>query len=268
MYSYRNLRDQDEQALTELLKTGFPLFLQDDYWNWKYKKNPDFNPSLIVVAEKDGKLVGCNHWLQRDLKLSGQLKVRTALACDLLVHPEHRGHGIAAELLWALRSSEVVKNNGITLSYMFAPLKLNKRLYAPVAGYVAAPNSTSTYKKFFNCRELKERIKLIDYRIKTNKDLLMKLQGLKMNVLFRLSGIPAFTLQINSDGIHFAETEGETPDIVIEGTLPLSSAIIDGRIGVGNIVKAWMTGKLKVRKGMLKIFKLRGTFEVLRNAAR
>jgi putative sterol carrier protein len=268
MYSYRKFRDQDEQALTELLKTGFPLFLKDNYWNWKYKENPDFNPSLIAVAEKGGKLVGCNHWLQRDLKLSSQLKIKAALAGDLLVHPEHRGQGIAAELLGILRSSEAVKNNDITLSYMFAPLKLNNRLYAPVAGYVAAPNATSTYKKFFNCRELKEKIEIMDSRIKTNKELKAKLSGLEMHVLFRLRGIPVFTLQIESDGVYLLEGQTKAPDIVIEGTLPLSSSIIDGKIGAKKLVKAWMTGKIKIKKGLLKTFKLQKAIGILNNATR
>ena len=265
-YSYREFREQDEQALKELLKTGFPLFLKNEYWDWKYKKNPNFDPSLVALAEKDEKIVGCNHWLARGLKLSSQVTVRTALAGDLLVHCEHRGQGIAAELLQVLRASEVVKNKGITLCYMFAPLKLNKRLYSPVAGYVAAPNSTSTYKIFFSCQELKKRLKLIDSHIKSNKKLMAKLQGLEMCVLFRLKGVPVFALYIESDGGCLDEGEVKNPDVVIEGTLPLSSSIFDGAIGVSDLLKAWMTGKFKIRKGALKIFKLRKAFKVFQSA--
>jgi GNAT superfamily N-acetyltransferase len=263
MYSYRNFKDQDEPALTQLLKSGFPVFNKSDYWNWKYKKNPNFDPALIVIAEENGKLIGCNHWLQRDLKLSSGLKVRTTLAGDLLVDPEYRGHGIAAELLGVLRSSEAIKNNCITLSYMFAPLKLNKRLYSPVAGYVAAPNSTSTYKKFFNCRELKAKAEQINKRIKTNQEFMAKLQGLKMQALFRLNGMPPFTLQIKPDGFGIEENVAEKPDVVIEGSLPLSSTIFDGRIGMRNLVKDWLEGKIKIKKGFLKILKLQKAFRIL-----
>jgi GNAT superfamily N-acetyltransferase len=268
MYSYRHLREKDEKALNDLLKTGFPIFLENDYWNWKYKRNPYFDPSLVVLAEEDGKVVGCNHWLPRELKLSHQLKVKSALAGDLLVHREHRGKGVAAGLLGALRSSDSVKKNNILLIYMFAPLKLNKRLYAPVAGYVAAPNSTSTYKKFFSCRELKERIDLINNRIRTDKDLIKKLQGLEMSILFRLTGLPVFTLDFNSEGLYLKESEAKNPDVVIEGCLPLSSAIIEGTMGVGCLLDSLITGRLRVKKGLLKTFKLRKAFRVIQNVLR
>jgi len=266
-YLYRKLKEQDEQALTELLRTGFPLFLKNNYWTWKYKKNPYFEPSLVAVAEENGKIIGCNHWLMRDLKLSSDLKVRTALAGDLLIRYEHRGQGIAAELLRAMRSSEIVKYNGITLSYMFAPIKLNERLYSPVAGYISAPNSTSTYKKFFNCNRLKEKIQFIDNCIKSDEKLTNKLRDLRMSALFRLKGLPTFVLYIESIGVHLEEGVIEKPDVIIEGSLPLSSAIIEGKISVRDLTKAYLTGEIKIKKGILKIFKLRNVFMLFQKTA-
>ena len=154
----------------------------------------------MIIAEKDEKIVGCNHWLARELKLSNRLNIKAALAGDLLVNPEHRGCGVAAELLRKMRSPQIIKKNGLALTYMFAPLKLNNRLYEPVAGYIAAPNSTCTYRKMFNCKQLKEKISRLDSAIKQKSDLKEKLANLQMTVLFKLTGSPPFSLTFGPEG--------------------------------------------------------------------
>lgn len=265
-YSYREFAEGDEAALVELLKTTFPSFLKNDFWAWKYKLNPNFDPSLVVVAEKDGEMVGCNHWLMRDLRLSRSLEVRAALAADIMVHPKHRGRGIGKQLLRFLRLSGAFQKKQIILSYMFAPPNLNKRLYAPVAGYEAAPNSTTTYKKFFNCQELKKAVQRVNALIKSKKELQTKLKGLRARILFRLKGFPVFAIYIDSNRVYLEEGEGKNLDMVVEGSLPLSSSLLESNKGIWFFIKAWITGELRIRKGLSKIFKVLKAFEVLRLA--
>ena len=266
-YSYRKYHDRDQPALEELLKSTFTSFSESNFWFWKYRLNPDFDPSLIVVAEKDGKVVGCNHWLVRDLKLSSSVKVRAALGADVAVHQEHRGRGVGTELLRFLRLSGDFKDKEVVISYTFGDPKLSKRLYEPAAGYVAAPNSTTTYKKFFNCRKLREKFQLIDGVISSKKELKTKLKGLELCILFRLKGAPAFTIHIESERVYLDEGEVRNPDVVIEGSLPLSSSILEGQTGVWDLAKAWMTGEIKITKGLLKIFKMRKAFKVFQIAS-
>lgn len=258
--------ESDEQALTQLLKTGFTLFKNEDYWVWKYKLNPNFDSSLVIIAENGEKIVGCNHWLARELKVSNQFRIKAALAGDLLVHPDHRGCGLAAELLRTMRSSQIVKEKGLVLTYMFAPLKLNNRLYEPVAGYIAAPNSTCTYKKLFSCMQLKAKISGLDSEIKQKSELKEKLKNLQITALFRLAGSPPFLLNINQNGVSIDENIIARPEITIEGTLPLSSSILEGKMSSKKLVWALITGKLKIRKGILKIFKLRRGLRLLQSA--
>ena len=109
-------------------------------WFWKYRLNPNFDNSLVVIAEKDGKLVGSNYWLLRDLKLSSNTQVKAALGADIAVHPDYRGQGIGTELIRFPRLSGAFKEKGILVSYMFGRPELNKRFYSPAAGYIVAPN--------------------------------------------------------------------------------------------------------------------------------
>lgn len=264
--SYREFRDGDEVAIEELLKNSFPRFKESNLWFWKYKLNPSFDPSLLVVAEKDGEIVGCNYWLLRDLKLSGNAQVKVALGADVAVHPKHRGCGIGTELMRYPRLSGAFKEKGILMSYMFGRLELTKRLYEPAAGYVVAPNCTITYKKLFNCRQLKERFQQIDQAVKSNEETKKKLKNLAMCVSFKLKGAPEFAVHIEPARVYLEEGEAENPDVIIEGNLPLSFLIVGGTIGVSDLVKVWFTGKVKIRKGLVHIFKIRKAFKVFQTA--
>ena len=73
----------DEVAFEELLRGTFRSFRQSNYWTWKYKLNPNFDPALVVLAEENGKLIGCNHWVIRDIKISSNLSVKGVLVVIL-----------------------------------------------------------------------------------------------------------------------------------------------------------------------------------------
>jgi predicted N-acetyltransferase YhbS len=261
--SYREFRDGDEVAIEELLKNVFPRFKENNLWFWKYKLNPSFDPLLLVVAEKDGEIVGCNYWLLRDLKLSSNTQVKAALGADVAVHPDYRGQGIGTELIRFPRLSGAFKEKEILVSYMFGRPELTKRFYSPAAGYVIAPNGTITYRKLFNCRELKAKFQEIDEAIKSNDAMKKQLKELVMCISFRLRGAPEFAVYIEQETVYLEEGKAKNPDVVIEGNLPLSSSIING---TGHLVKAWLTGKFKVRKGLMKIFRMRKAFKVFRMA--
>jgi predicted N-acetyltransferase YhbS/putative sterol carrier protein len=265
-YSYRTFAEEDESAVKGLVKAAFPSFLKGDFWVWKYRLNPEFDSNMVVVAERDGRIVGCNHWLVRDLKLSGDLKVKASLGGDVVVSPEDRGHGVGKALLRFFRTSKVFKEKGIILTYMFAEPDLSRRLYRPAVGYVAAPDSTTMYTKSLNCRRIGEKIQLINEAIQSRNELQRELKGLKMRILFRLRGAPAFSVNLASNRVNLDEGDFDSADAIVEGDLPLFSSAIEGKIGVSSLAKAVLTRKLRIKKGKLKILKLFKIFKLFKIA--
>ena len=266
LYSYRRFSEKDDASVEELLKITFPSFKEENLWYWKYKLNPCFDASLVVVAEKNNEIIGINYWLMRDIKLLADLQIRAALGADVAVHPEHRGLGVATELMRYPRLSGTFKQNKILLTYMFGRPELSKGLYQPAGGYIVAPDCTITYRRLFTCRQLKEKFHQIDEAIQSNQDLKRKLLELTMCISFKLKGAPDFSLHIESDKVYLTEDPAEKPDVIIEGSLPLSSLVFSGAVGTGDLVKALFTGKFKVKKGLLRIIKVMRVFRLFQTA--
>jgi predicted N-acetyltransferase YhbS len=265
--SYRLFRDEDQAGLEELLKNAFPSFRDSNLWSWKYRLNPNFHSSLVVIAEKDGKIVGSNYWLSRDLKLSSTVQIRAALAADVVVHPDYRGRGIGSELVRFPRLSGAFKQKGIVLSYsLVGRSELVERFYHPFAGYTSAPSDTITYRKLFSCQELREKFEEIDQAIKSNAAVRKQLKDVAMSISFKLRGAPQFSVHIQPERVYLEEGKTDNSDVIVEGSLSLSSLIIEGEVSVGDLVKSWLTGKIKIRRGLLHVFKLRKAFTLFQAA--
>ena len=265
-YQFREFRDDDFASLEAFLKTAFPGFKQDNMFMWKYRLNPSFANSLVIIAEKDGELVGSNYWILRRLKLMRNLQVAAALGADIAVSPKHRGSGVGTKLLLYPRLAGTFKKNKIVVSYMFSGQELSKRLYKPAAGYIAAPSGTTTYRKLFTCDQLKEIFQEVDLAVRSSEELKKKVAEVAMSMSFKLTGVPEFSINITTDKISLNEGETEKPDVVIEGSLPLSSLMLRGDVGAGEVMKAFLLGKVRVRKGFRNIFKMRKALKLFQTA--
>lgn len=265
-YTYRSFQLDDEVALEKLLRDTFPLFKEENFWAWKYKFNPSFEDSLITIAAKDGEMIGCNYWMQRDLKLLSNMQVKAALGADVAVYPNHRKFGVGKELLRYPRKSGIYKEKNFLLSYMFGRPELSKRFYKPAAGYIVAPNHTVTYRKLFNCRQLIEKFEEINRTINSNVDMKMCLKDLKMSVSFRLRGAPEFSVHVEPEKVYVQDGKAKNCDMIIEGNLPLSVLTIGGGVGLGDLVKLFLTGRVKIKKGFYQILKLRKIFVLFQMA--
>jgi predicted N-acetyltransferase YhbS len=265
-YTYREYQNGDQAALEKLLRSTFPRFNEDNMWAWKYKSNPSFDNSLVILAEKDGELIGCNYWMQRDLKLLANMQVKAALGADVAVYPNHRKFGVGKELLRYPRNSGIYKEKNLLLSYMFGRPELSTRFYKPVAGYILAPSCTSTYRKLFNCKELKDAFFKIDNAIKSNEAIKNKLKKITLRISFRLRGTPEFSINFEEGSVYLEEGKAEKSDMLIEGNLPLSFLIIGGEGGLSDLVKFLITGKVKIKKGLFHVFRLRKIFVLFKTA--
>jgi predicted N-acetyltransferase YhbS/putative sterol carrier protein len=262
---YRKFRESDEGVIKSLIESAFSDFLGGRYWSWKYKKNPYFDCSLVVVAEENGKIVGCNHWLIRIFKLSSSLEAKAVLAADITVKPEYQRKGIGKALIRSLRASETIKNKGVAVIYMFADPNLAKHFHAPVAGYIPAPDKTVSYIKILSWAKLKETVNFLNEKMKSGK-IEKKLPRISLKITFRNSQAPTLYLRIDDKGVEVEEGDVASrrdADVTISGDLATFESIKVGKRRKWKILKALLTGKLKIKGKFAKLFGIRKALWVL-----
>jgi len=246
----RAFNDKDEENVKQLVESVFTYFLSGEYWDWKYKFNPDFDSSLVAVAEKDGKIIGCNHWLLRELRISGSTEVKAVLGADIAVNPEYRGQGIGKSLLLFLRSSQAIRDKGVVLSYMFADPNLSKRLYRPVAGYVPGPAATVSYSKVLSWSKLKDRAEVVNEQINSER-----FEKFDLKIRFQLSGAPQLLLELSKKGVRVSDGNFKNANITIKSDLSILSMLKKKKWRKRNLIRALLTGKLKVKGSLLNILR-------------
>jgi predicted N-acetyltransferase YhbS len=253
----RVFQNGDEKAVEKLVESVFNGFLEGKYWKWKYKENPCFDRGLVAVAEENGEVVGCNHWLLRNLKVSNSAIDKAILAADVAVRPDHRGKGLGRDLLRFLRSSDVVKNRHVALIYMFADLDLANRFHIPTAGYVLAPDGTVQYTKVLSWKKVKQNVDLLNKEISSGK-FGRKLPQRDLRVLFKMSAAPPLCIHVREDGLAVDDGENleKDADMVVSGDLSVFNRIKMGKRRRWNFLKALLTGKLKIKVKLTRLFSL------------
>lgn len=92
-YTIRPFEADDRDAYLSLYATVFGARPSDAWFDWKYASNPYTDHVPIVVAERDGTLVGARSFLALALRTPGG-RVGAFQACDTMVHPDHRRRGL------------------------------------------------------------------------------------------------------------------------------------------------------------------------------
>jgi hypothetical protein len=113
---------------------------------------------------------------------------------------------------------------------------------------------------------LKEKFQSINKVLQSRYDLQNEINDLAIRIQFRLRGAPTFSINLSSGKLDFVEGTSEDTDVIIEGDFPIFSSAVEGRIGLGGLVKSLFRGKLRVKKGKLKIFKLIKVLRVFKTA--
>lgn len=256
-YQVRALTKKDRAELTKLMKILSDTFkMSDEHLTWKYSLNPDFDQSLVVVAVNHGQVAGGASWLPRKLKISKSLSVKAALGADLAVHRNYRGRGLAKPLIAS--ENTVLENKNIVMSYGFIDPRLVEHVHRPLIGLVEVPTSTTVYKKYLNLSEIRKKMVDMNLSAKSDEEIKRKLAGLNMSVLFRLRGMPQFTIRISSNEIHMEENDLQDTDLKVECDLTLSELFKSKRRTLA-LIKALLTRKLKIKgslRGAIKLYSL------------
>jgi len=261
-YSVRTSRKEDETEIMKLITNTFDT-ISSEVWAWKYRLNPVFDSSLVFVAEKDGKVVGCSNYLPRNLKISNPLEVEAVLGADFAVHPQFRGQGIGTSLIRFSRSSGALKKRGATVSYGFIDPKMLK-FHESTTGSIALPLSTVMYKRFLSCRPLREKMMSINSLIQANEDLRGRLAELDLRVLFRLRGFPPFVVEIKDGEVNVEEEVSSECDVLLGGDYSPVRSLLEGEKGMFSLLKMLFTGKVKIRGSLGKIHGFYRFYKILK----
>jgi hypothetical protein len=207
-----------------------------------------------MVAEKDGMIIGCNHWLLKNFKLSPSLETKAILSADVAVRPEYRGKGVGTSLLRSLRSSEAMKNEQPPITYMFADPSLVKHFHAPAGGYIPAPDTTVLYFKILNWKKLEDSIHVLNEQIAAGK-FKERLSKFELKVLFKISDTPQLYLHMTEKGI-MVEENCKNLDVTIVSDLVTFQKLRTAKKRQRNIFTAIIKRKLKVKVRPGKLFTL------------
>jgi N-acetylglutamate synthase-like GNAT family acetyltransferase len=256
-YSCRTFRYEDEEGVKQLVKNAFGGFLEGDFWDWKYKLNPNFNPSLVMVAEKNGVIIGCTHWLLKTFRLSPSLETKAMLGADIAVHPEYRGKGVGKSLLRSLRSSEVMRNEQPSIAYAFANPSLTKHFHTPAVGYIPAPDRTVLYFKILNWKKLEDSIRVLNEQIAAG-EFKERLSKFELKVLFKISNTPQLCFRMTEKGITVEEKERncKNADVTIVGDLAMLQKVRTAKKRRWSMFSSLLTRKLKIKVRPIKLFTL------------
>jgi len=103
------------EQLVDLFCTCFNVDMTPDIWAWEHLQNPLSNPEVIVAVE-NGRIVGARPFTYVEMWL-GNEKVKAALHCDTMVHPDYQRMGIFNHM--GHFSIPYLKERGYALSYGF-----------------------------------------------------------------------------------------------------------------------------------------------------
>jgi predicted N-acetyltransferase YhbS len=258
-YVLRAFTKGDEEAVAALVKRANADNARSlsggELWEWKYLRNPNFDPSLVAVAERKGRIVGCNHWLLRDIKLSSSSVCRAILCCDIAVDPDHRKRGLGKSLLLFLRSSGLSNAKGSVLSYMFSSPELGKRLYGPTVGYIPFSTSTVRYVKRWSWKNLMRKVNEINTN-PSQGDGPSKRATDDFAVVFHVIGAPPLTIAFHGGRIKALEETIVDARLKITTDLATFTALSRREKRVRRLLKAVLGRKLKVNGSLLSIIKL------------
>lgn len=100
-YDISRATEADVAGFLELHQTVFgtwPRHAARDVFRWKYEENPYFDDIPVIVARKNGDVVGAKGHFGLEMVI-GDVMLLGVQTGDLMVHPAHRQQGIHSEMV-------------------------------------------------------------------------------------------------------------------------------------------------------------------------
>ncbi len=116
--SIRLARPDDLPQILDVLRAALgetPLLRRTpELWRWKHVENP-FGPSLVLVAEADGRVVGVRAFMRWELETPDGDTLRCVRAVDTATHPDYLRRGIFRRLTES--AIEYARDEGVDLVF-------------------------------------------------------------------------------------------------------------------------------------------------------
>lgn len=107
-YTIDDFRPSDREGFLSLYSTVFGVERTDDWFRWKYERNPyvDHVPITIARNRDTGEVVGCRSYFPLEVCIDGDSRLAFQ-PCDTMVHPGHRRRGLFTAMnRWGLERYE------------------------------------------------------------------------------------------------------------------------------------------------------------------
>lgn len=132
-YVIRKYQISEENQIIELLNNAFDYWPPYDlthsvleHWKWKYIENSS-GKYLLIVAEKDGEVVGFNSQIFTNLKV-GNKTILSGLFTELGVHPDHRRKGISNNMVKFMKKIREDMETRIHFGFSSNPIVIKAEL--------------------------------------------------------------------------------------------------------------------------------------------
>lgn len=87
----------DRPELLSLYETVFGRDRSSEWFRWKFVDNPYVDHVPIIVAEADGRLVGCRAFFAQEMRIGDAVRIAFQ-PCDTMVHPAYREQGLFSRM--------------------------------------------------------------------------------------------------------------------------------------------------------------------------
>jgi len=228
--------DPEADAVSSMVDESFRYY-GGPYWRWKYARS-DGPPEVVIVADVDGEVVGCGHYLELPYSL-GESGVTRGLAMgDLLVRPDRRGQGISTQISRQGRNIAIQTRPKAAIVVMFTR-ELGSHL-RNLIGYTHVDADVNQWSKRLTwSRQLEQ--------LSTESANLVKRHGKLASVdhVFRLEldGAPPLEFQVGGDGFR-PGTDEEKSRFVVK----TSESIVfgGGRKAAMGVLRGLLVGGFRV----------------------
>lgn len=194
--------DDVEAGAVAALVDGAFRYYGGSFWKWKY--GDATGPArAIVVADADGELIGCNHYLALTYHLGNDHSAAVAVAGDLVVVPDRRRRRVATRLSIESRRIATEAWPKAAFVVMFTWRELGRH-YEKLLGYTRVTPGFRAWSKRLSWTGELGRLATMNEDLVANHPRLAQVDHI---VHLDLAGAPPLALRVDRRGFRPADTD-------------------------------------------------------------